>query len=121
MNYLQRRRNAFFYAFQGLGSAIRREAHMKIHLAAAIVVILAGQYFSVTVVEWIILIFAIAFVIVSELINTAIEKLCDLAMPQPHPVVKYIKDISAAAVLVSCLAAVAAGGFVFYPYLKQIF
>ncbi len=121
MSYLRRRKNAFFYAFQGLGAAIKREDHMKIHFLAALLVIGAGVYVNISAIDWCMLAFAIAFVMVTELINTAIEKLCDMVMPAPHPVIKYIKDISAAAVLVACIAAVVAGSIVFWPYFSGRF
>jgi diacylglycerol kinase len=116
MSYLRRRKNAFFYAFQGVGASIKREDHMKIHLVAALLVVGAGFYLNISANDWCVLIFAIAFVITIELINTAIEKLCDMVMPEPHPTVKYIKDISAAAVLLACIAAVIVGFVIFWRY-----
>lgn len=94
---------------------------MKIHFLAALLVIGAGVYVNISAIDWCMLAFAIAFVMVTELINTAIEKLCDMVMPAPHPVIKYIKDISAAAVLVACIAAVVAGSIVFWPYFSGRF
>jgi diacylglycerol kinase (ATP) len=120
MEYLRRRKNAFVFAFQGLGSSLKNEPHMRIHLAAALLVVIAAWHFGVTRHEWAQLILCIAAVIAAELFNTAVEKLCDLVKPEPHPVVKYIKDISSAAVLLVCAAAAVTGALVFGPRIWSI-
>lgn len=120
MNYFKKRYNAFKCAFSGLQQAFVTEAHIKIHTISAILVLAAGIYFSITISEWILIFLAIILVFVTELFNTAIEKICDLVHPAPHPGIKYIKDISSAAVLFSAAFAVVAGVLIFYPYLKVL-
>ena len=117
MSYLKKRSNALRFAFDGLISSFKKESHMKIHSVCAFIVIATGFYFKISPFEWIAILFCIALVITLELINTAIEKLCDIAMPDQHPTIKYIKDISAAAVLVVSVFAVITGILVFKHYL----
>lgn len=117
MNYLRNRKNAFYFAFSGLWAAMRREPHMRIHVVATVLVTLAGFYFKITKMEWVAVLACITLVLVLELINTALEKICDLVHPHQHPTVKYIKDIAAAAVLLACIFAVLTGLLIFLPYL----
>lgn len=119
MTYLKNRKNAFVYAFSGLWQAFKKEAHVKIHVLAALFVISAGFYFKLSKWEWICIFGCIALVMAFELINTAVENLCDLVTKEHHPGIKYIKDISAAAVLLVCVFSVIAGLLIFLPYLKS--
>ena len=121
VSYLKKRKSAFVYAFSGLSQAIAREPHMKIHSAATLLVCLAGAYFSITGIEWILITGCIVLVICLEIINTAIENTCNLITKEYNLQIKYIKDISAAAVLLGCLLAVITGVIIFTPYLKHFF
>ena len=116
MTYLRKRRNAFVYAFRGLAASIRKEAHMRIHLGATFLVITIGVYFKIQAWEWMAVLACIVLVLVAELFNTVAERLCDLISTEQNPDIGYIKDISAAAVLLACLFAVVTGLIVFVPY-----
>lgn len=119
MSYLKNRKNAFGYAFSGLWQAVKKEAHIKLHVLAAILVVSVGFYFNISPMEWICISACIAFVFCMEIINTAIERLCDMVMPDQHPTIKYIKDIAAGAVLIACAFAVITGLIIFLPYLLK--
>ncbi len=106
MNYFKKRIHAFCHAFSGLLAAFKAEAHLKIHVLATIFVIACGVYFKISKAEWLMVIVCCGLVITAELFNTAIEKLCNVISPQPHPTIKFIKDVSAAAVLILCIMAV---------------
>lgn len=121
MGYLKRRRSAFGFAFSGLLQAFSKEAHMKLHGCAAILVTALGFYFELTAGEWIAVSVCIALVISLELLNSAIERLCDLVMPQQHPDIKYIKDVCAGAVLIVCCLSLVVAAIVFGPYLLRFF
>jgi diacylglycerol kinase len=112
--------NSFRYAWNGLAMAFKEQLNIKIHLIIAVLVIVAGFYFNVTITEWCILIFAIALVISLELINTAIENLVDLVTLERKPLAGKIKDIAAAAVLVSAIASAVVGIIIFYKYIFNI-
>lgn len=100
---------AFGYAFDGFADAWRTQPNLRIHAVVAVVVIGAGLVARLPLLAWTAIAFAIALVVAAELVNTAIEALVDLASPAEHPLARRAKDVSAAAVLVSVLGAVAVG------------
>ncbi len=106
---------SFKYAFNGLKILLKQEPNAKFHLIAAVVVVVAGFLFSISLPEWMALIFAIALVIAFETINTAIETFADFVHPENHEAIKKIKDLTAGAVLVSAIAALLVGMLIFMP------
>ncbi len=108
---------SFKNAFRGLNKALQEEPNFRIHLVALIAVCLFGFYFNIMPWEWCVIILASALVISLELVNTAIENLADLVTREQKPLVGKIKDISAAAVLVSAMAAIVLGLIIFTKYL----
>ncbi len=111
----------FLYAFNGLVVFFRHERNGRIQLVLAILVVLLGLLFSVTMLEWISLLVCIASVLSLEMINSAIEKLCNLVHPKYHPAVKVIKDISAAAVLWFSVISTIIGIIIFLPKIEHFF
>ena len=107
--------HSFRYAFNGLVYAFRTQLNFKIHCVAAVLVIALGIYVKLLLTEWLWIVFAIGLVMIIELLNTGIEVLVDLVSPQQHPKAGAIKDLSAAAVLVSALVAIAIGLCIFVP------
>lgn len=120
MSYIKKRVSAFVFAFSGIWQAIRSESHLKIHLLAALIVIIFGFYFHVAQTEWVVLLLCCGMVIALEMVNSAIEKLCDLVTTERHPKIKYIKDVMAGAVLVASIMALIIGIILFYPYLRTL-
>lgn len=112
---------SFFYAFRGIASAFRSEFNMRIHVVAAIVVTAAGFYFKIAAAEWGMIVLCICSVISMELINTAVEKLCDHVTAEQHPAIKQIKDIAAAAVLVTAMGCIVVALIIFFPKLILLF
>ena len=83
---------------------------------------LLGAYFlDVTYVEFLIIIMMIGLVIVAELLNTALEELCDKFQPTHDPHVAKIKDLAAAAVFASAITAVIVGLTIFIPRIINVF
>lgn len=111
----------FVYAFNGLVVFFRHERNGRLQLVLAVVVVLLGLLFSVSTWEWIILLVCIASVLSLEMINSAIEKLCNLVHPKYHPAVKVIKDISAGAVLWASVISGIIGVIVFLPKIQILF
>jgi diacylglycerol kinase len=107
---------SFRFAFLGIWQFFRTENNAKVHLLATIIVLTAGYYFQLARTEWLWIVAAIALVWITELVNTAIEKLVDLVSPDFDPRAGAIKDLAAGAVLLAALAAVVIGGLVFWPY-----
>ncbi len=111
----------FVYAFNGLVVFFRHERNGRLQLVLAVLVVLLGLLFSVSTWEWIILLACIASVLSLEMINSAIEKLCNLVHPKYHPAVKVIKDISAGAVLWASVISGIIGVIIFLPKMQHLF
>lgn len=111
------RLKSFQYAFEGLNSFFCTQHNAIIHLVMTLLVFSAAVLYNVTKMEAIAITLAIGLVWTAELFNTAIEKLADLVSKEYHPAIKFIKDVSAAAVLLSALAALITGGIIFLPKL----
>lgn len=107
--------NSFKYAFRGLITSFKTEKNMKIHVLIMLLVIIAGFVLKITLSEWFICIILFGVVIASELINTAIEEVVDIAMPYKNEKAKTAKDISASSVLVLSITAAIIGGIIFIP------
>ena len=113
--YLRKRKDSFKFAFRGIGYLFSHESNAKIHIAAAISVIIAGILFKLTAWEWCAVSFAIGGVLTAEAFNTAIEKICDKISPDIDPIIKIVKDVAAGAVLLFVLSAIAIGLIIFIP------
>lgn len=108
-------RSSFGNAFTGFKSALITERNLKIHFVVGIFAILASIILRISLFEWCIIVLTIAFVIVAELFNTAIECSVDLASPGKHELARKAKDISASAVLTAALCAMIIGFVIFLP------
>ena len=100
---------SFEHAYRGMISAVRTQRNMRFHVVAAVVVLVASLLVGVSKVELAVLILTILLVFVTELFNTALEFVVDLATREYHPLAKLAKDISAGAVLISSVGAVLVG------------
>ncbi|HEX4371729.1 MAG TPA: diacylglycerol kinase family protein [Puia sp.] len=112
---LRRRLKSFHYAFAGIGKMLRTEHNASIHLFAAIISLIAAIFFKMTARELSLLVFAIALVWITEMINTCIEKIMDFISLVDHPQIQFIKDVAAGAVLIAAFAAVLIGLLIFTP------
>jgi diacylglycerol kinase (ATP) len=104
---------SFNYAFQGIIHVLRTQRNLRIHFAVAVLVLLAALYSGVDRLELIALLLAIAFVLIAEMLNSAVEAAVDVATTSFDPMAKLAKDIAAGAVLISTAVAVAVGYLVF--------
>lgn len=111
---LKARFHSFVYAFRGI-KLLLQEHNAWVHLVATIGVIIVGLVVSLTLIEWAIASILMGGVWVAEAINTAIEYLCNHTTPEQHPQIAKIKDLSAAAVLLATITAVAGGLCIFVP------
>jgi diacylglycerol kinase len=108
-------KKVFAAAINGIVQSFRTEGNFKIQLVATILAILLGFIFSITKAEWLVIILCCMVVLTLELVNTAIEKLCDMISKDFHPVIKIVKDTAAGAVLVSSIGSAVAGAVIFGP------
>jgi diacylglycerol kinase (ATP) len=104
---------SFNYAFEGIIHVLRTQRNMRIHFVAAAIVLVAALATGVSKLELIALMLSIAFVMIAEMINTAIEGAVDVSTTSFDPNAKLAKDIAAGAVLIATVNAVAVGYLVF--------
>lgn len=105
----------FGYAFKGVAYASRTQLNFRVHLLAMIVAIGLGLYLHISTAEWCWIVACIASVLTTELLNTAIEILVDLVSPGYNEKAGHIKDVSAAAVLITAIFAAIVGAIIFIP------
>lgn len=105
----------FIYAFKGLKYTFITQLNFKVHTVALGLVVLVGIYFRLTLNEWLWISLAIGLVLITELVNTAIEVLVDLVRPDYHFQAGIVKDVAAAAVLVAALLALVIATLIFIP------
>ncbi len=94
-NAIKKRLEKFGHAIRGIKILFQTEVHGKFHIFFALFVTLAGMFFSITSIEWCMIVICIAMVISAETINSAIERLTDLASPEYHPLAGKAKDLAA--------------------------
>ena len=111
---------SFKYAFQGVFSEITTERNLKIHISIMILVIIAGIFFKISKMEWIICIILFGLVIGGEMLNSAIETVVDIAMPEINPKAKFAKDVAAGAVLIFAISSAIIGLIIFIPKIIAI-
>lgn len=116
---LHSRARSFSYAFQGWAYVLRTQRNAWIHTFVTLIVLALAFWLRLPRVEWAILLLTLMAVWMAELINTALESVVDLTMPDPHPLAKIAKDVAAAAVLVGALGAVLIGLLILGPPLWQ--
>jgi diacylglycerol kinase (ATP) len=114
---LKRRAKSFHFAFNGLQLFFNTQHNAIIHATATGVAIALAVIIKLPITQFLFVVVAIGLVWMAELFNTAIEQLCDMVCPQQHPQIKFIKDVSAAAVLVTALVAVITACIIFIPAL----
>jgi diacylglycerol kinase (ATP) len=105
--------HSFNYAFEGVIHVLRTQRNMRIHFMIAAGVLILAVSIGVERLELIALLLSIAFVLIAEMINTAVEAAIDVATTAFDPLAKLAKDIAAGAVLIATVNAVAVGYLVF--------
>ena len=112
--------NSFKYAFNGIKLGILNEQNLVIHFITMILVIIVGLLLRISFTEWMICIILFVLVISAELINTAIESVCDAIDNKYNKNIKIAKDTAAAAVLIRALGAIIIGIMIFLPKLLEV-
>lgn len=112
---ISQRIKSFKYAFEGLKTLFIEEHNARIHLVSALIAIVLGFVFKISMNEWISLILVMGLVFICELINTSLEAMADFASLEKHPQIKKVKDLAAASVLISAIVALLVGLIIFCP------
>lgn len=106
---------SFSYAVNGIRTASLNERNLRFHLISSVIVIGCSFFFSLSYIEWIVVVLAIGGMISLELVNTAIERVVDLITEEYHPLAEQAKDIAAGAVFVYAITAIIIGIIIFLP------
>ncbi len=112
---IKARIRSFRYAINGLVILLEEEPNATIHALGAVVALTLGAWLQVSTIEWICLAFANGIVIAAEIFNSAIENLADFVTNGHSNLIKKVKDLAAAAVLVSAITAAITGLIIFLP------
>lgn len=111
--------DSFNYAVSGIIIALKTEKNMRIHYIIALLVILLSLFFDFSRGEFLLLLFAISLVVVSEMFNTALERVVDLITEEYHPLGRLVKDVAAGAVLIAAINSLVVGYLLFFDRLSS--
>jgi diacylglycerol kinase len=117
MDNLKKRIASFRNAWKGIQSGFKTEGHFRFHVFTAIIAIAIAVFFNITRIEWMTVLLCIAAVLSSELINTAVERICDRITKDLDPLIGNAKDLAAGSVLIISAAALIIGAIIFTPYI----
>ena len=116
----EKHKNPFYYAIKGWGHALKTELNLKFDVLVAILTIVLGIVFKISINEWIICITLIGLVLSAELMNTAIETVVDMFTREKNELAGKAKDISAGAELILAIASAIVGVIIFIPKIIEL-
>jgi diacylglycerol kinase (ATP) len=105
-------------AIEGIIYAVKTQRHMRLHLFATLAALMLGLILDITRTEFILLCMAILLVLVTEMLNTAIETTVDMISEEYHPMAKSAKDVAAGVVLIASMGSLMLGYLILYPAFK---
>lgn len=112
--------DSFNYAIQGIVYSVRTQRNMRIHMVLALIILSACFFYEISKLELLIIAITVTMVIMSEMINTAIESAIDATTNYYHPLAKIAKNTAAGAVLITAINAVLVGYIIFWDRLTVI-
>jgi diacylglycerol kinase (ATP) len=105
-------------AIEGIIYSVKTQRHMRYHLVAALAALVLSLVLNISRTDFILLYMAAVLVLVTEMLNTAIETTVDMISEEFHPMAKIAKDIAAGVVLIASIGALTLGYLILYPALK---
>lgn len=111
---------SFGFAFNGLRILLKTQRNVRIYLGFTVAILALGLVLKFSRLDWTLIAIAVTLVWAAEAFNTAIELLADKLHPRQHPQIGAVKDVAAAAVLITVLGAIIVGMVVLYPYVIRI-
>ena len=111
------RLKSMVFALKGTFKLITTEHSVMVQSSLAVLMTIAGFYFGINRMEWMMQILVFGLVLSVEGLNTAVEKIADFIHPNYHERIGFIKDIAAGAVFFAALTAIAIGCIIYFPYL----
>ena len=112
---------SFTFAFEGLKLAIQVDQNVRFHIAIGVLIVIASYLLKVNKFELLFILFSIFFVLITEMVNTAIEEMTNLIIQEHRLEAKIAKDVAAASVLLSAVFAVIVGISILLPKLIELF
>ncbi|PLX20662.1 diacylglycerol kinase [Candidatus Parcubacteria bacterium] len=112
---------SFKYAISGLVRIFKEEQNLQIQGFIGVLALILSVYFKIDKIEFLLIVFSIGLVFLIETINSAVERVADVLRPRINNYVKEIKDITAAAVMLSSIISLIIGISIFWPYLLGLF
>lgn len=109
------------YAFNGITYVFLHEQNFRIQIIVSVIVCSLSWVFPLRDSERIVVVLLVIFILVLELVNSAIEKFADIVKPRLHEQVEIVKDIMAGTVLISSFGAIILGFIIFFPYIIELF
>jgi len=119
--FLKGRLRSIKFALKGMWLLLSTEDSIKAQSFFALLVIIAGFYFDISSVEWMLQLLAIGLVLVAESLNTAIEKVADFIHPDYHEKIGFIKDIAAGAPSFAAIISLIIAGIIYVPKMMILF
>lgn len=117
---MKQRYKSFGFAWQGIKYCLFNGINFRIQLCCGLLACILGSLFCLSASEWAVILMCIVLVLSLEMINTAIEQLCNMVHPEIHPAIKIIKDVVAGAVLVCSVMTAVIGAIIFIPKILSI-
>lgn len=112
--------DSFRYAIQGVYTVFQEERNMRSHTLSTIAVLLLSLFLPLSISDWLWILLVCFLVLVMEIWNTVVENIVDLVSPEYHPLAKKIKDMAAAAVLLTSLLAIIIGAIILLPKILKV-
>lgn len=112
---------SFKYALDGILLAVKLDLNVRFHLLVSVVVLILSFVLKVSTIEFLFIILAIFFVLISELVNTAIEEMTNLITREHHVSARIAKDVAAGAVLLSAVFSIIIASIILFPKIIDIF
>lgn len=112
---------SFFYAISGIIYVLKTQRNMRIHFAAAVLILILSWLLKLNTLELLVVSVTITLVIAAEMINTAIETVVDMLTQEYHPLAAVAKNVAAGAVLISALNAILVGYCIFFKKVLILF
>jgi len=113
--FIKGRLRSLGFSFKGMWLLLTTEDSIKVQASIAVLIIIAGFYFDISAIEWMLQLSAIGSVLVAESLNTAIEKLADFVHSDYHEKIGFIKDIAAGGPGFAAIISLVIIGIIYVP------
>tara|TARA_B110000003_G_scaffold53347_1_gene53063 strand:- start:8166 stop:8546 length:381 start_codon:yes stop_codon:yes gene_type:complete len=120
-NFILERIKSIKFSFRGILFLVTTESSVKVEIFISILITLVGFYFEISLIEWLIQTLVIGLVLVTEFLNTGIEKLADFVHSDYHKKIGFIKDISAGASGIAAITYLIIVGIIYMPKIALLF